>query len=199
MSNKPSILNSLIDADDSCLIVIDAQKVFFDKLAEEEVEPLIKRMVWIVDVAVKLEIPVVVTAEYVEKNGSIIPELLEVLPSETKIHDKMIFGLAADPEIFGAVQSTNRNTAILLGLETDVCVAQSAIGLLEHGYRVVVLEDAVGSPGKAHQYGLARMRSAGVLLSNVKSLFYEWLRTVENSRNFYHTHKDDLRDPGIPL
>jgi len=199
MSNKPSILNSLIDADDSCLIVIDAQKVFFDKLAEGELEPLIKRMVWIVDAAVKLEIPVIVTAEYIEKNGSIIPELLEVLPPETKIHDKMIFGLAADPDILNAVQNTNRDTAILLGLETDVCVAQSAIGLLENGYRVVVLEDAVASPGKSHQYGLARMRAAGVLLSNVKSLFYEWLRTVENSRNFYHTHKEDLRDPGIPL
>ena len=199
MSKKPSILTSLIEADDSCLIVIDAQKVFFDKLAEEEVELLIKRMVWITDVAVKLGIPVIVTAEYIEKNGSIIPELLEVLPPKTKIHDKMIFGLAADPEILNDVQSTNRNTAILLGLETDVCVAQSAIGLLKNGYRVAVLEDAVGSPGKSHQYGLARMKSAGVLLSNVKSLFYEWVRTVENSRNFYHAHKEELRDPGIPL
>jgi nicotinamidase-related amidase len=111
----------------------------------------------------------------------------------------MIFGLAADPDILNAVQSTNRRTPILLGLETDVCVAQSAIGLLKKGYQVVVLEDAVGAPGKAHQYGLARMRGAGVLISNVKSLFYEWLRTVENSRNFYHTHKEDLHDPGIPL
>ena len=199
MPKKTSIHNSLIDADDSCLIVIDAQKVFFDKLAEEEVEPLIKRMVWIVDVAVKLEIPVIVTAEYIEKNGSVIPELLEVLPSERKIHNKMIFGLAADPEILNNVQKTNRNTVILLGLETDVCVAQSAIGLLENGYRVVVVEDAVASPGKAHQYGLARMGSAGVLLSNVKSLFYEWVRTVERSRKFYHTHKGELRDPGILL
>ena len=199
MSINSSILNSLIDIDDSCLVLIDAQKVFYEKLAEEEIEPLIKRMVWIVDVAVKLEIPVVVTAEYIEKNGSIIPELLEVLPFESKIHNKMIFGLAADPDILQDIQKTNRNTAIILGLETDVCVAQSAIGLLENGYKVVVLEDAVGSPGKAHQYGLARIKSAGVLLSNVKSLFYEWLRTVENSRNFYHTHKEDLRDPGIPL
>jgi len=199
MSEKPSILNSLIDVDDSCLILIDAQKVFFEKLAEKEIEPLIKRMVWIVDVAVKLGIPVIVTAEYIEENGSIIPELLEVLPPESKIHNKMIFGLAADSEILADIQKTNRNTVILVGLETDVCVAQSAIGLLENGYKVVVLEDAIASPGKAHQYGLARMASAGVLLSNVKSLFYEWVRTVENSRNFYHKHKDELRDPGIPL
>jgi nicotinamidase-related amidase len=125
--------------------------------------------------------------------------LFEALPLETKIHDKKIFGLAADPDIMNDIQKTNRNTPILLGLEIDVCVDQSAIGLLEHGYKVAVLEDAVGSPGKAHGYGLAKMKGAGVLLSNVKSLFYEWLRTVERSRNFYHTHKDELRDPGIPL
>ena len=199
MSKNSFVLNSLIDEEDSCLIVIDAQKVFFDKLSKKEAKPLIKRMVWIVDVAVKLDIPVIVTAEYIEENGSIIPELLEVLPPDIKIHDKMIFGLAADPEIFGAIQNTNRNTAIVLGLETDVCVAQSAIGLLEHGYQVVVIENAVGAPGTAHQYGLARMKGAGVLLSNVKSLFYEWLRTVEKNRNFYYTHKDELREPGIPL
>ena len=199
MSKNSSILSSLIDVNDSCLIVIDAQKVFFDKLPKREVKPLIKRIVWIVDIAVKLEIPVIVTAEYIEENGSIIPELLKVLPAESKIHNKMIFGLAADPEIFDDVRKTNRNTAILLGLETDVCVAQSAIGLLESGYKVVVVEDAVGSPGKAHQYGLARMGSAGVLVSNVKSLFYEWVRTVDRSRKFYHTHKDEMRDPGISL
>ena len=199
MSKNSSLLNSLIDVDDSCLIVIDAQKIFFDKLSKQEVKPLIKRMVWIVDVAVKLKIPVVVTAEHIEKCGSIIPELLEVLPPKIKIHDKMIFGLAADPEILDAVQKTNRNTVILLGLETDVCVAQSAIGLLENGYRVALVEDAVASPGKSHQYGLARMKSAGVLLSNVKSLFWEWIRTIDRSQNFYHTHKDDLRDSGIPL
>ena len=199
MSKNSSLLSSLIDVDDSCLIVIDTQKVFFDKLSRKDIAPLIKRMVWIVDVAVKLDIPVVVTAEYIEKNGSIIPELLEVLPPEIKIHDKMIFGLAADPEILNAVQDTNRKTAILLGLETDVCVAQSAIGLLENGYRVAIVEDAVASPGKSHQYGLARMKSAGVLLSNIKSLFWEWIRTIDRSQSFYHTHKDNLRDPGIQL
>ena len=199
MSNKPSIRNSLIDADNSVLIVVDAQKVFFDKLSKGEAKPLKKRIVWIVDVAVRLEIPVIVTAENIEKNGSIIPRLLEVLPPETKIHNKMIFGLAGDPNILDDVRKTNRDIAILVGLETDVCIAQSAIGLLEKDYQVIVVEDAVGSPGKSHQYGLSRMQSAGVLLSNVKSLFWEWIRTVDRSQKFYQQHKDELSDPGIPL
>jgi len=199
MSNKPSIRNSLIDADNSVLIVVDAQKVFFDKLSKGEAKLLKKRIVWIVDVAVRLEIPVIVTAENIEKNGSIIPKLLEVLPPETKIHNKMIFGLAGDPNILDDVRKTNRDIAILVGLETDVCIAQSAVGLLEKDYQVVVVEDAVGSPGKSHQYGLSRMQSAGVLLSNIKSLFWEWIRTVDRSQKFYQQHKDELGDPGIPL
>ena len=199
MSNKPSIRNSLIDADNSVLIVVDAQKVFFDKLSKGEAKPLKKRIVWIVDVAVKLGVPVIATAENIEKNGSIIPKLLEVLPPETKIHNKMIFGLAGDPNILDDVRKTNRDIAILVGLETDVCIAQSAVGLLEKDYQVVVVEDAVGSPGKSHQYGLSRMQSAGVLLSNIKSLFWEWIRTVDRSQKFYQQHKDELSDPGIPL
>jgi len=199
MSNKPSIRNSLIDADNSVLIVVDAQKVFFDKLSKGVAKPLKKRIVWIVDVAVRLEIPIIVTAENIEKNGSIIPKHLEVLPPETKIHNKMIFGLAGDPNILDDVRKTNRDIAILVGLETDVCIAQSAVGLLEKDYQVVVVEDAVGSPGKSHQYGLSRMQSAGVLLSNIKSLFWEWIRTVDRSQKFYQQHKDELGDPGIPL
>ena len=73
---------------------------------------------------------------------------------------------------------------MLCGLETDVCVAQSALGLLDAGKRVVVVEDAVASPGTGHAQGLARMARAGVELIGVKGLGYEWLRTVERATEF---------------
>jgi nicotinamidase-related amidase len=199
MSEENSVHNSLVNVDDSCLIVIDVQKVFLEKLPEEESEQLIKRLLFLVNVATRLEIPLVVTAEDIDKNGSITPELDAILPIDTYIHNKMIFGLAADPNIASVIKETNRNVSILVGLETDVCVAQSAIGLLGQGYQVVVVEDACASPGKSHSRGLERMRNAGVLVSNVKSLFYEWLRTVEDCREFYSQHKDDLGDPGVQL
>jgi nicotinamidase-related amidase len=199
MSEEISVHKSLINADDSCLIVIDVQKIFLEKLPEEESERFVKRLLWLVNVATRLGIPLVVTAEDIDKNGSIIPELEAILPTDTYIHNKMIFGLAADQTIASAVKETKRNVSILVGLETDVCVAQSAIGLLGQGYQVVVVEDACASPGQAHANGLARMKNADVLVSNVKSLFYEWLRTVENCREFYSQHKDGLGDPGIQL
>jgi nicotinamidase-related amidase len=103
------------------------------------------------------------------------------LSPDTPVYNKMVFGLVDNPEILQVVENTNRKTAILVGLETDVCIAHSAIGLLGLGYKVAVVADAVGSPGEAHQYGLARMEAAGVMLTNLKSLYYEWVRTVKRS------------------
>jgi hypothetical protein len=102
----------------------------------------------------------------------------------------MSFGLTADPVILAAVERTKRKTAVLVGLETDVCVAQSALGLLQRGYRVAVLADATGSPGTGHAFGLDRMRGAGALVLGLKGLYYEWLRTVERADQFRAQHAE---------
>jgi nicotinamidase-related amidase len=101
-----------------------------------------------------------------------------VFPDATTEHDKMTFGLCDDPLILGEVESTGRQTAVLVGFETDVCVMQSALGLLQQGFRVVVLSDATGSPGECHQAGISRIRDAGAVISTVKGTFYEWVRTL---------------------
>ena len=72
--------------------------------------------------------------------------------------------------------------AVLVGFETDVCVYQSAVGLLDADLRVLVVEDAVGSPGEMHGRGLTRLRDAGVRLTHCKALGYEWVRTVEGAQ-----------------
>lgn len=173
----------LIDRDDSILLVIDAQPAFLDKLPARERRALVSNICWLIGVATWLEIPLVVTAEDLPRLGGAALEIAQMLP-DTPVFDKMIFGLADDPAILAAVAHTNRKTTILTGLETDVCVAQSALGLLERGYHVVAVADATGSPGTAHTAGLTRMREAGVVIVNVKNLYYEWLRTVEQVRRF---------------
>lgn len=71
-----------------------------------------------------------------------------------------------------------------MGYETDVCVTHSAPGLMDLGDKVAVAADATGSPGNAHQMGLDRIRGAGEIIVNAKSLYYEWIRTVEKSNAF---------------
>jgi nicotinamidase-related amidase len=168
----------LTDRDDSVLIVVDVQRSFVDKLDDDVAGPLLNRIRWTVEMASRLGIPVVVTAEDIESVGTTIPFIAEVLPDGTTEHDKMTFGLCDDPLILGEVESTGRQTAVLVGFETDVCVMQSALGLLQQGFRVVVLSDATGSPGECHQAGISRIRDAGAVISTVKGTFYEWVRTL---------------------
>jgi nicotinamidase-related amidase len=199
MAKENPIQSALIDVADCCLALIDVQKVFLGKLPKKAAKKLVRRLAWLLKVAVRLGVPVVATAEDIALNGSLIPKLAKLLPPDTAVHNKLSFDLAADPAILGAVRATGRGTAVLAGLETDVCVAHSALGLLGQGYQVVVLRDAAASPGKAHAYGLARIQGAGALLSDVKSLYYEWLRSVPACRAFEEKFKSELGDPGLTL
>ena len=175
---------SLIDVNDSLLIVIDIQPLFVGKIPAAEQDPLLQRMCWVIKVANWLQIPLVVTAEDLPRIGNISEEVAQLLPPRTRIYDKMVFGLTAQVEILEAVRRTQRNTAVLIGYETDVCITHSALGLIDLCYRVAVVSDATGAPGNAHRIGLDRIRAAGGILVSAKSLYYEWVRTVEKAMEF---------------
>ena len=174
-------LSALIDINDSILLVIDIQPPFVNKENTSENNPLLQRMCWVIKVSNWLGVPLVVTAENIHNTGNICDEVAQVLPPNTKIFNKLTFGLAAQADILEAVQNTNRKTAVLIGYETDVCITHSALGLMDLGYRVVVISDATGSPGEAHQIGLSRIRDAGGIIVSAKSLYYEWIRAVAKS------------------
>jgi nicotinamidase-related amidase len=176
--------SSLLDVNDSLLIAIDIQPHFVKKENATENNPLLQRMCWVIKVANWLKIPLVVTAEDISHTGNVCEEVAQLLSPNMKIYDKMVFGLAAQPDILEAVQNNGRKTAVLIGYETDVCVAHSALGLIDLGYRVAVVADATGSPGEAHQIGLNRIRDASGIIVSAKSLCYEWIRTVARSVEF---------------
>ena len=179
MSVPSSASPSLTDVDDSILIVVDVQRTFLDKLAPGDETPLVNRICWIVTIAATLGVPIVATAEDIDELGPTVAAVSDRFPDGTEQHDKMTFGLAGNPSILAAVEQHDRRTAVMVGLETDVCVMQSALGLVEQGFRVVVLSDATASPGPCHEAGIARMRDAGVVISTVKGTFYEWVRSLD--------------------
>ena len=182
---------ALIDEADSVLVVIDTQPGFLRKLEPEHATALEERIGWLVRLALALGVPIVVTGEEPDRNGGIVSSIDALIPAEVSRHAKPAFGLAACPPIVADLERSGRGTAVLCGLETDVCLAQSALGLDDRGMRVVVVEDATGSPGTAHDQGLVRMRDAGVELIGVKGLAYEWLRTLERADQLH----DLLSDP----
>jgi nicotinamidase-related amidase len=182
---------ALLDRDDSVLVVVDAQPRFLGAGAESARD----RIAWLVAVAARLGVPVVVTEEEPDRNGATDALIAERLPPGAPVFTKPTFGLAGTPEILAAVGATGRGTVVLVGAETDVCVAQSAVGLREFGLTCVVVDDATFSPGEMHERGLSRIAAEGVARNHAKGVTYEWLRTVDDA----HAAFADLPSPPFRL
>ena len=191
-------MESLLDVSDTVLCVVDVQPGFLGKLKPKTADEVVARIRWLTRVSVALGVPVVVTEEDSPYNGATVEPVLSALPPGTAIHDKTYFGLADQPDILGAVERTRRRTAVLCGLETDVCVAHSALGLLDREFRVAVVADAVASPGMAHQFGIDRLRETGVTLLSAKGVAFEWLRTVGRSEELDEVLSSEV-PPGVIL
>ena len=136
---------SLFSTDKCALIVIDVQDYFLAKLPLDWRKPLIERIAWLMQVAHILEIPVIATAENIASDGPLVPDLEKQLRAGASVHDKEIFGLCGQSDILAAVRNTGRSECVLVGLETDVCIAHSASGLIDQGFRVAAIDDATAS------------------------------------------------------
>ena len=190
--------HALIERTASCLIVIDVQQYFLDKLPLDWRKPLVQRIAWLMRVARALDIPIIATAEDMANDGPLVPEVSAELPPGCIIHDKMVFGLAGQTGILDDVRKSGRKDCVLVGLETDVCIAHSAIGLIEEGYRVAVIEDATASPPPHHEAGLRRIAAAGGIVTNTKGIHYEWVRDLATLSALKQKIGTDL-PPGLTL
>jgi nicotinamidase-related amidase len=125
-----------------------------------------------------LEVPALYTEQYPKGLGPTRPELLEWLDPATRV-EKTCFSCCEDSEFCAQLDDT-RPQVVLAGMEAHICILQTALQLTEMGHCVYVAEDAVLSRNPVHKANaLARLRHAGVIVSNTESIVFEWLRVAE--------------------
>lgn len=161
-----------MNATDTGLLVVDAQ----EKLLS--VVPGAKRIVWnirrLIDAAAVLGMPTAATEQYPEKLGPTPPELLLRLAKPVA---KLTFSGAACCPSLAAWKRDGRYRVLLCGIETHVCIAQTAFDLTADGWLVYVSVDAVGTRYPIdHETALRRMEAAGVLLTTTEAAMFEWCR-----------------------
>lgn len=192
-----------LDADDSCLLVIDMQSDFYRQDRSDVDRPALDTVfetgAWVAAVARSLGVPTIVTEEDAATNGSTTAVVAEQLGESAQVLAKRAFAAPDNPTILEAIESTDASTMVLIGMETDICVAHSALRLHELGKRVAVVHDALYSPGNAHANGLSRLRAAGIELLSAKELLYDWLPTLDQIREFRRTNPASSRPPGFSL
>lgn len=165
------------DRDDLVLLVIDIQ----DRLAAamDRREEVVRAAARLVKLAGIVGAPVVVTRQYPQGLGDTAAELGAVIadaaagPGVTVV-DKTAFCACGEPAFLEAMEATGRRQVAIAGMETHICVTQTALALACAGWRVHVVEDACCSRAdRDHDSALARLRHAGVTVTTSESLMYE--------------------------
>lgn len=166
----------LTNIKESLLVVIDVQERLGAAMPPGVRKRVIEQISVLLTAANNLDVPVMVTEQYPKGLGLTEPALKSQLDADVKPIEKTCFSCAKSPEFMAMVEKAQRKQVILTGMETHICVLQTAMDLQAAGYQVFVIEDAVSSRAKGNQYNaLYRMRQAGVIVSNVESVLFEWL------------------------
>jgi nicotinamidase-related amidase len=163
----------LLDPKRSCLVVVDVQERLAPKIAGgAEIVFNIKRLI---EAAERLGVPVLATEQYPEGLGRTVPELACRVSPENLV-EKNFFAAGREENFRRRLAETGRDRPILCGMETHVCVLQSALGLAGQGFGVAVAVDAVGSRRALDRdSALRRLDRNGIELVTVEMVLFEWL------------------------
>ena len=162
-----------LDPTKSALVVVDLQEKLLPAIDGNE--QVLRNSLLLLRLASILELPVVLTTQYAKGLGPTVPAVLEAAP-EVEPLDKLSFGCFGDESFTRRLEELDREQLLVAGVESHICVNQTALGALDAGYRVHVMSDAVGSRvASNHAVGLSRMERAGALLSSAEMAIYELL------------------------
>ena len=166
---------TLLDRETAALVVVDMQEPFLQAIHGREA--LTANVSLLVHAARILQIPILATVQYVQRMGGVVPAIADALPAGYFPLDKMCFSCAGSADFTRALQETGRKQVVLCGVETHICVSQTAHDLQNAGYQVHVAADAVSSRTlEKHKLGMERIRDAGVKPCAAEAAVYEWLR-----------------------
>lgn len=159
------------------LVLVDLQEKLV--AAMPRAEEVVGAAVRLVRFAELVGAPIVVTRQYPEGLGDTVPRLADALADASRtvrvaVVDKVSFCACDEPAFLEALYDTGRSQAIIAGMETHICVTQTALTLAKKTYPVQVAADACCSRRDAdHAVALDRMRTAGVVVTTTESIMYE--------------------------
>jgi nicotinamidase-related amidase len=178
----------IIDSDRSALYVIDVQERMLPAIHDGAT--VLAHIEWLVRVARKVGVPVLASEQYPKGLGPLVPELRALVAAEA-VATKTHFSWVAAGSLAG-MPGADRAQAVLTGVETHVCLLQTALELLEEGKEVYVVADGVGSRRELDRdIALERMRQEGARIVTREMVVFEWLGEAatpqfrEVSREFF--------------
>lgn len=163
----------------SIFCIVDIQEKFVPAIPD--IQTTMERVKIMIRATTELNIPIIVTEQYPQGLGSTVAELKEILPSDTRYITKTSFSCIGDESFRKAMMESGRKALFLAGIESHICVFQTAVESLAHGYEVYVIADAVASRRDVDRNtALAELRHAGVKVLNSESVIFMLLRDASH-------------------
>lgn len=164
-----------LEADKVVLVVIDIQERLVPAMPKKVYLKLRNTVSMLVQAAGLLNVPVVTTEQYPKGIGHTVPELADACSGQ--VVEKVSFGCCGEPSFLDAMKGTGRSQVIVTGMEAHVCVYQTVLGLIEDGYHVHLLSDAVCSRNKTdYLAGVANAAQAGAVVSTAETVLFQMLQ-----------------------
>jgi len=164
----------LLDRENAALVVIDVQKVLIPFIWEKE--KMLRNIGYMIELANIHELPTIVTEHNPKGLGGTDENIIGILKETVGYNplDKTIFSCCGRLDFLDALKETGREQIIVVGMESHICVNQTALDLIQHGYEVHVIEDAVRARSEnSHRLAMEKMHSAGAIICDWEMAAYE--------------------------
>jgi nicotinamidase-related amidase len=170
----------MLKTEDCCLVIVDVQTRLFEKIYQNDI--ILENILVLIKSAKLLDIPILWCQQYPKGLGDTDPQIAELLTDQKPI-DKLCFSCYGHSDFTAQLESLKRKQVILCGIETHVCVYQTAENLLDNDYGVTVVADAVSSRTEQNKkIAIKKMHSRGVDISSAEMLLFELLNTAEHPK-----------------
>lgn len=163
----------LLNKDKSALLLVDVQEKLTPLVLNSQ--ELVERCEWLIRLAKDLDVPLIISEQYPRGLGKTVAPL-QGAGSTHRAVEKVHFSCYRESSFVKHWQAVDRKQVVIAGIETHVCVLQTAVDMLNSGFDVFVVIDAVSSRHELdHKYGLKRMKQAGIHLVTAEMVFFEWV------------------------
>jgi nicotinamidase-related amidase len=166
-------------ADDSVVVVIDIQEKLLPKIPNGD--RLVRNVGFVLDAAAALGVPIRATEQYPKGLGPTVAEIARRLQGAPP--SKTTFSCCGAGTFLEELEMLRRPNVVLVGMETHVCVAQTALDLLHAGLHVFLPVDALAARGAIdHDTALRRLEQAGAVPMTAEAVAFEWTRDAAHAQ-----------------
>ncbi len=159
---------------DTLFLIIDIQERLLPAVAESD--KVLRTASILAQAAEILDIPLIISEQYPKGLGHTVPQISDGMPENTQIIEKTTFSCLQSKALNKAIKSSMASQIVICGIESHICVTQTALDLAATGSQIHLLTDGISSRNPLNkEYTITRLARAGIIISNLESALFELL------------------------